>query len=242
MKDKKTETKSFNFKKFSIYGGQSGMPVSTDGVLLGAWVSLPQRSCVLDIGTGTGLLALMAAQRFEDASISAIDIDQHAIDAAIVNIEQSPWQDRISLHHGSVLTTDFSQRFDAIICNPPYFNSGEQAQQSQRATARHTNSLDHLELAQRCFEITTDAATASFILPTTEGEGFIKLAQQCGWYLAKRLDVKTTDRKPAIRVLFELSKDPVCEQDLQRESLTIHHDGGYSEAFIALTKDFYLKM
>ncbi|PTP04878.1 tRNA (adenosine(37)-N6)-methyltransferase TrmM [Vibrio splendidus] len=242
MKDKKTETKSFNFKKFSIYGGQSGMPVSTDGVLLGAWVSLPQRSCVLDIGTGTGLLALMAAQRFEDASISAIDIDQHAIDAATVNIEQSPWQDRISLHHGSVLTTDFSQRFDAIICNPPYFNSGEQAQQSQRATARHTNSLDHLELAQRCFEITTDAATASFILPTTEGEGFIKLAQQCGWYLAKRLDVKTTDRKSAIRVLFELSKDPVCEQDFHRESLTIHHDGGYSEAFITLTKDFYLKM
>ncbi|NOH93408.1 methyltransferase [Vibrio sp. AIC-3] len=242
MKDKTVQTKSFNFKQFSIYGGKSGMPVSTDGVLLGAWVSLPQRSCVLDIGTGTGLLALMAAQRFEDASISAIDIDQHAIDAATVNIEQSPWQNRISLDHGSVLTTDFPQRFDAIICNPPYFNSGEQAQQSQRATARHTDSLDHLALAQRCFEITTDAATASFILPTPEGEGFIKLAEQCGWYLAKRLDVKTTDKKPASRILFELSKDPACQQDLQRESLTIHHQGGYSEAFIALTKDFYLKM
>lgn len=218
------------------------MPVSTDGVLLGAWANLDHKETILDIGTGTGLLALMAAQRFEDSSITAIDIDQHAIDAATVNIKQSPWQDRISLHHGSVLTTDFSQRFDAIICNPPYFNSGEQAQQSQRATARHTNSLDHLQLAERCFEITTDAATASFILPTPEGEGFIKLAQQCGWYLAKRLDVKTTDRKPATRVLFKLSKDPACEQDLQRESLTIHHDGGYSEAFIALTKDFYLKM
>ncbi|MCC4782259.1 tRNA (adenosine(37)-N6)-methyltransferase TrmM [Vibrio splendidus] len=242
MKDKKTETKSFNFKKFSIYGGQSGMPVSTDGVLLGAWANLAHKESILDIGTGTGLLALMAAQRFEDSSISAIDIDQHAIDAATVNIKQSPWQDRISLHHGSVLTTDFSQRFDAIICNPPYFNSGEQAQQSQRATARHTDSLDHLQLAERCFEITTDAATASFILPTPEGEGFIKLAQQCGWFLAKRLDVKTTNRKPALRVLFELSKDPACEQDLQRESLTIHHDGGYSETFIALTKDFYLKM
>ncbi|WP_435248551.1 tRNA1(Val) (adenine(37)-N6)-methyltransferase [Vibrio sp. nBUS_14] len=242
MKNKTVETKSFDFKKFSIYGGQSGMPVSTDGVLLGAWVSLAEKESVLDIGTGTGLLALMAAQRFEGALISAIDIDQHAIHAATINIEQSPWRDRISLHHGSVLTTDFSQRFDAIICNPPYFNSGEQAQQSQRAIARHTDSLDHLQLAQRCFEVTTDAATASFILPTSEGGGFIKLAQQCGWYLAKRLDVKTTDRKPALRVLFELSKDPVGEQDLQRESLTIHHDGGYSEAFIALTKDFYLKM
>ena len=218
------------------------MPVSTDGVLLGAWANLAHKESILDIGTGTGLLALMAAQRFEDSSISAIDIDQHAIDAATVNIKQSPWQDRISLHHGSVLTTDFSQRFDAIICNPPYFNSGEQAQQSQRATARHTDSLDHLQLAERCFEITTETATASFILPTPEGEGFIKLAQQCGWHLAKRLDVKTTDRKQALRVLFELSKDPACEQDLQRESLTIHHDGGYSEAFIALTKDFYLKM
>ncbi|MFB9144219.1 tRNA1(Val) (adenine(37)-N6)-methyltransferase [Vibrio artabrorum] len=242
MENRTIETKNFQFKKFSIYGGQSGMPVSTDGVLLGAWISLPQRSCVLDIGTGTGLLALMTAQRFEDAFISAIDIDQHAIDAAIINIEQSPWQDRISLHHGSVLTTDFPQKFDAIICNPPYFNSGEQAQQSQRATARHTDSLDHLALAQRCFEITTETATASFILPTPEGEGFIKLAEQCGWYLAKRLDVRTTDKKPASRILFELSKDPACEQDLQRESLTIHHQGGYSEAFIALTKDFYLKM
>ncbi|KAA8666874.1 tRNA1(Val) (adenine(37)-N6)-methyltransferase [Vibrio gigantis] len=242
MKNKTVQTKSFNFKQFSIYGGQSGMPVSTDGVLLGAWISLPQRSRVLDVGTGTGLLTLMTAQRFEDALISAIDIDQHAIDAATVNIEQSPWQDRIALHYGSVLTTDFPQRFDAIICNPPYFNSGEQAQQSQRATARHTDSLDHLQLAKRCFEITTETATSSFILPTPEGEGFIKLAEQCGWYLAKRLDVKTTDKKPASRILFELSKDPACEQDLQRESLTIHHQVGYSEAFIALTKDFYLKM
>ncbi|MEZ8984634.1 tRNA (adenosine(37)-N6)-methyltransferase TrmM [Vibrio cyclitrophicus FF160] len=242
MKDKTIETKSFNFKKFSIYGGQSGMPVSTDGVLLGAWTNLAPKSSVLDIGTGTGLLALMTAQRYEDASIFAIDIDLHAIDAATINIEQSQWQDRISLNHGSVLTADFSQRFDAIICNPPYFNSGEQAQQSQRATARHTGSLDHLQLAMRCFELTTENATASFILPTPEGEGFIKLAQQCGWYLAKRLDVKTTNKKPASRILFELSKDPACEQDLQCESLTIHNNNGYSEAFIALTKDFYLKM
>ena len=96
------------------------MPVSTDGVLLGAWTNLAPKSSVLDIGTGTGLLALMTAQRYEDASIFAIDIDLHAIDAATINIEQSQWQDRISLHHGSVLTADFSQRFDAIICNPPY--------------------------------------------------------------------------------------------------------------------------
>lgn len=242
MKDKTIETKSFDFKKFSIYGGQSGMPVSTDGVLLGAWVNLTEKESVLDIGTGTGLLALMAAQRFKGASISAIDIDQHAIHAATINIEQSPWQDRISLHQGSILTAAFPQAFDAIVCNPPYFNSGEQAQQSQRATARHTTSLDHLELAKRCFELTTESATASFILPTPEGESFIKLAEQCGWYLAKRLDVKTTDKKPPSRILFELSKDPACERDLQCESLTIHGDGGYSEAFIALTKDFYLKM
>ncbi|CAH7166055.1 methyltransferase [Vibrio chagasii] len=242
MKDKIVQTKSFNFKQFSIYGGQSGMPVSTDGVLLGAWVSITPKSSALDIGTGTGLLALMTAQRFTDVSISAIDIDPHAIEAATINIEQSPWQDRITLYNGSVLTTDFPKKFDAIICNPPYFNSGEQAQQSQRATARHTDSLDHLQLAKRCFEITTETATASFILPTPEGEGFIKLAKQCGWYLAKRLDVKTTDKKPASRILFELSKDPACEADLQRESLIIHHQNGYSEAFIALTKDFYLKM
>ena len=123
MKDKIVQTKSFNFKQFSIYGGQSGMPVSTDGVLLGAWVSLAPKSSVLDIGTGTGLLALMVAQRFADISISAIDIEPHAIEAATINIEQSPWQDRITLHDGSVLTTDFLKKFDSVICNPPYFNS-----------------------------------------------------------------------------------------------------------------------
>ncbi len=116
MKDKIVQTKSFNFKQFSIYGGQSGMPVSTDGVLLGAWVSIAPKSLALDIGTGTGLLALMAAQRSTDVSISAIDIDPHAIEAATINIEQSPWQDRITLHDGSVLTTDFPKKFDAIIC------------------------------------------------------------------------------------------------------------------------------
>lgn len=183
----------------------------------------------------------MAAQRFEDALISAIDIDQHAIDAATVNIEQSPWQDRISLNHGSVLTADFPQRFDAIICNPPYFNS-ENRRSKAKEPPPDTPTAWSLSACPALFRDNHWSRDCQFHPTDAWGEGFIKLAEQCGWYLAKRLDVKTTDKKPASRILFELSKDPACEQDLQRESLTIHHQSGYSEAFIALTKDFYLKM
>ncbi len=240
MKEKTLETKSFNFKQFSIYGGQSGMPVSTDGVLLGAWTQLKRQQNVLDIGTGTGLLTLMLAQRYPSVNLAAIDIDPDAIHAAKINFDHSPWSDRLQLYFGSVLEVELPEQFDAIICNPPYFNSGEQAAHSQRATARHTASLDHKALAVRCYELTTKSATASFILPIVEGEQFIELAKQSGWHLSRRLDVRTTARKQPTRLLFELSKDPGVQLDHQQ--LLIHDQSGYSEAFIALTQDFYLKM
>ncbi|MBW3697084.1 methyltransferase domain-containing protein [Vibrio sp. T187] len=239
MRSDKLKTKGFNFKQFSIDGGQSGMPVSTDGVLLGAWAQFPHANNILDIGTGTGLLALMTAQRFTGVNVQAIDINQHAIEAALFNFKHSPWSPRIQLIQGDVLSHPFTEKFAGIICNPPYFNNGEQAKQQQRATARHTDTLAHQALIDRCSAITTEAVTASFILPITEGESFIALALQSGWYLSRRLDVKPTDTKPASRVLFELTKHP---QETQYDHLTIRHKADYSDEFIALTKDFYLKM
>jgi len=233
------KTKSFEFKQFKIDGGYSGMPVSTDGVLLGSWAKLDNIKFILDIGTGTGVLSLMCAQRSPNLALEAIEIDHHALQAAQTNFENSPWSERINLHYGDVLAHSFGHKFDTIICNPPYFNSGEQAQNSSRAIARHTDTLDHSDLLQRCWDLLTDQGYASFVLPKVEGEAFISLAKQNKWSLQRLCQVKPTERKEVNRLLIQLGKQP---KPLDVSTLTIHDNGGYSDDFVQLTKAFYLKM
>ncbi|HAS61879.1 MAG TPA: tRNA (adenosine(37)-N6)-methyltransferase TrmM [Vibrio sp.] len=239
MSNKFQNTKHFQFKQFAINGGQCGMPVSTDGVLLGAWIDLTNVRRILDIGTGTGLLALMCAQRSLDTDISAIDIDKNAAEAAQLNVLNSPWSQRIHVMLADVLTTTNLGTFDAIVCNPPYFNSGEQSQSKQRATARHTDSLSHQALLQCCQSLLNEQGRASFILPVVEGEEFITLAQQLGFTLSRLCRIKPTETKTENRLLMELSRQA---SQCQAQRLTIRDKLGYSEDFIALTKDFYLKM
>ncbi|EIU7856634.1 methyltransferase [Vibrio parahaemolyticus] len=239
MKSGKFQTKGFKFKQFCIEGGESGMPVSTDGVMLGAWMESPSSAHILDIGTGTGLLALMCAQRFPDAKITAVDIETTAVEAASHNFSHSPWHDRLSVQHTNVLIFSPPQRFQRIVCNPPYFNTGEQAKQSQRATARHTDSLRHDALLKCCYQLLDTEGKASFVLPITEGELFIELALTRGWALSRLCRVQPSEKKPVHRLLFELAKQP-C--DTQESHLIIHSSDGYSDDFVRLTHEFYLKM
>ncbi|EOC1795731.1 tRNA1(Val) (adenine(37)-N6)-methyltransferase [Vibrio fluvialis] len=239
MKSSTLKTKGFKFKQFAIEGGQSGMPVSTDGVMLGAWAFSKPPQRILDIGTGTGLLALMCAQRFPNAQIEAVDIDPHAFAAASCNAQQSPWSARIHVSHQDILATQSNAAFDAIICNPPYFNDGQQSQHAQRATARHTDTLNHSDLLGAMARLLAPEGKASLILPIVEGEQLITLATQQGWHLARRCDVQPSARKPVHRLLFELQRDP-CQTQLS--TLIIQDDADYSADFIALTRAFYLKM
>ncbi|MGR5135652.1 tRNA1(Val) (adenine(37)-N6)-methyltransferase [Vibrio jasicida] len=239
MKSDTFKTKGFKFKQFSIDGGESGMPVSTDGVMLGAWTKCPSQCNILDIGTGTGLLALMCAQRFSGAMITAVDIESTAVEAAQTNFTHSPWADRLTVLHTDVLTFEPTQRFQHIICNPPYFNNGEQSKQAQRATARHTDTLQHRALLVCCYDLLEEDGKASFVLPITEGEQFIVMAKTQGWYVSRLCYVQPSQKKAVHRVLFELSKK-VC--DTEESQLTIHSNQGYDEEFIRLTHEFYLKM
>lgn len=239
MSRKSQKTKGFKFKQFEINGGQCGMPVSTDGVLLGAWIDLKNVTRVLDIGTGTGLLALMCAQRQLNAEVLAIDIDEHAAATARLNAEHSPWTTRIRIERADILTFSFTDSFDAIICNPPYFNSGEQSLTQQRATARHTDSLSHEALLDRCQTLLQEQGRASFILPIAEGQAFIALAQKLNFHCTRLCEVKPTEAKTENRLLIELRKQYI---ECQHQQLTIRDKLEYSEDFIALTKDFYLKM
>ncbi|MDC0609372.1 methyltransferase [Vibrio sp.] len=236
---KKYLTKNFNFKQFSIIGGSAGMPVSTDGVLLGAWADANERGELLDIGTGTGLLTLMMAQRFPKLKITAVDINEDAIEAAKINVEHSTWSERITVYHADIKDFSEAKCFSSIICNPPYFMTGERTENLSRATARHTDTLSYADLLKSAWMLSTDDAIASFILPVAECEQFIQQALAQGWFLQKVCHVSPTDKKQPTRRMLKLIKSS-CQTT--EEFLTIRVDGDYSSDFIALTREFYLKM
>lgn len=215
------------------------MAVSTDGVLLGAWTRTKPNARIIDIGTGTGLLSLMCAQRFPQAQITAVDINSLAIENAQTNIRRSPWGDRITLLNQDILSWDKVAHFDTIICNPPYFNSGESSAHFGRAIARHSDALPHHKLLDVCWSMLGQDGKASFILPVKEGRDFIDMAIAKGWFLTRLCDVSPTEHKPVNRRLIELSK---LEKTTSYSKLTVRKGNEYSAEFVALTKEFYLKM
>ena len=234
--------KDFTFKQFHIGAFQCGMPVSTDAVLLGAWANIESANAILDVGCGTGLLSIMSAQRNAVAKIKAIEIEINAVNAAKQNSINSPWRDRISVEQ--IAVQDFAknaQFFDFIICNPPYFNSGETSQNNQRAQARHTTTLSHSDLLQSCSLLLTSKGRANFVLPKVEGDKFVSLAEGSDLQLSRITYVKTTAKKEVSRVLIELTKQGqamTCEPS----QILINDKTGYSDEFIALTNLFYLNM
>lgn len=235
--------KGFTFKQFHVDDFGCGMPVSTDGILLGAWATLPQAGRVIDIGTGSGLLALMAAQRAPAARITAIDIDPAAVRAAASNFARSPWPERLCCLAQDVTRWGALQpagSIAAIVCNPPYFNHGQQASCASRATARHTDSLSHDRLLATIRHLLDEHGQANLILPAYEGRRLLDEAEAHQLFCHRRCEIRSTEHKPVSRLLIALSKAP--QREPETEHLSIHHQGRYSEAFRALTRDFYLKL
>jgi len=169
--------KDFTFKQFHIKASECGMPVSTDAILLGAWANIQDSCSILDIGCGTGVLSLMCAQRNAVAQITGVEIEINAFQATTTNYKNSPWKQRLHSNHIDIKhfveqSVKQKREFEAIICNPPYFNEGEEAQNKQRAMARHTNTLSHLDLLNYCSTLLKENGSAHFVLPKTEGEAF----------------------------------------------------------------------
>ncbi|MDX1303327.1 tRNA1(Val) (adenine(37)-N6)-methyltransferase [Photobacterium sp.] len=243
--------KGFTFKQFHVDDDGCGMPVSTDGVLLGAWAELPRQGQIVDIGTGSGLLALMAAQRTAalPCTISAIELDIAAAKAARHNFAASPWPARLHCIQQDIvhwMATQPAHSVDAIICNPPYFNSGLQADCEARATARHTDNLSHDVLLTTIQHLLTTEGAASLILPEYEGRQLLQSVAAYGLHCQRLCAVKSTEKKPASRLLIALSPvrcaRTIADETYQEEQLCIHDRGQYSSDFIALTRDFYLKL
>ena len=231
----------FYFKQFHIKQDKTAMKVGTDGVLLGAWASHTNPQSILDLGTGTGLIALMLAQRYSQAHISAIELDEAAFLQAQYNVQQSPWADRIQLIHGNIMEIlpKCGQKFDLIVANPPYFTTGCDCRSQARHVARYTDTLSHfdwLRLAQACL---SNMGKIVFVLPFSAGEQLKTLAKSTALFCVEQLDVITKTGKTPQRMLLSFAFNA---QETRRKTLTIYDENSqYHQDFITLTQAFYLK-
>ena len=204
------------------------MKVGTDGVLLGAWAKGGPR--ILDIGTGTGIIALMMAQRYPEAQVTAIDIDEGAVRQAEQNVSQSPFFGRISVLQQAV--QEHLGEYESIVSNPPFFIDSLQAPDEQRNMARHTATLSYAELMKAAYRLLADNGEFSVVIPFDYRRRMEDEAVFVGFFPSRVCGVKTTERKPAKRYLLAFMKHP-CP--CQKEQLTIG-----SEDYQALTSAFYL--
>ncbi|WP_264791131.1 tRNA1(Val) (adenine(37)-N6)-methyltransferase [Aureispira anguillae] len=224
------------------------MKIGTDGVLLGAWAAIAQASSILDIGTGTGLLALMAAQRNNLANIHAIEIEEQAYLQAAENITLSKWSQRIQIFHQSIqaYTTNFSlPLYDSIISNPPYFKieASTNILDQARRQARSTDTLSFDALLDCVQQLLNPLGNFSVILPIKEGKSFAQLAIEKGFYLKRCIEVIPRIGKPSNRLLLELVLSP---SECQLGELIIRREGknnhNYTSEFEQLHKDFLLRL
>jgi tRNA1Val (adenine37-N6)-methyltransferase len=246
----------FQFRKFLIRQDRSAMKVGTDGVLLGAWANShrdaylrpfgSRQSAVgnensLDIGTGTGLIALMLAQRFRESRIVAVEINEAAAIQATENVRSSLWADRIEVIQADFRTwtpASFA-KFDLIVCNPPFFSRSLKNPDGQRAAARHDDDLSLSDLIPKSAGLLSPAGKLAIILPVGRVAEALVLATGSGLFLARRLDVRGNLNASVKRVLLEWGRE---EGTVENEMLTIEMEkrGIYSEEYRRLTWEFYL--
>lgn len=228
----------FRFKQFAI--DQSGVPmkVGTDGVLLGAWVRIDgTEHRILDIGTGTGVIALMAAQRSTAEHIVGIDVESVSAERAQANFEASPWRERLQAECVTVQEYGAGP-FDLIVSNPPYFVDSLLPPDDGRSRARHTASLPFGELDEAICRLLAPQGRAALILPPAEMERFAALARL---KMLRRCDVRSVPNGEVKRVMAEFAHSAVGKCDCQSLTIETVRRGEFSEEYRRLTKDFYLK-
>lgn len=227
----------FKFRQFTVWHGKCAMKTGTDGVLLGAWANGGRR--ILDVGTGSGLIALFMAQRFAGAFLTAIDIDTGAFRQAVENVERSVFKSRINVVKSSLQEFTASDKYDAIVCNPPFFNNSLKSSDKQRTFARHTDSLSYHDLFTGVAALLDDYGEFSAIIPASCRSGFDEEALFSGLFPTRVCPVKTVPHKPVSRYLLAYGKHPVDvveEAELCLNGGTAAVPGWYA----GLKTEFYL--
>ncbi len=235
----------FQFKQFAVEQDQCAMKVGTDGVLLGAWACTENVQKVLDVGTGSGVIAIMMAQRIPNAEVHAIEIEEAAYLQAAANMKDCEWCDRLQPIHQSI--QDYAklsqEEYDLIISNPPFFSGGTFSLDENRNNVRHTVKLPHGDLLSAARKLMSKEGKLCIILPFIEGLRIQEVAKTYRLYCSKITEVTSRPEQKAERLLMEFQKE-ACE-DIIKEEMSIYHGAKgkkYSEAYIDMTKAFYLKM
>lgn len=238
--------KPFKFKEFTVHQDKTAMKIGTDAVLLGAWCELGEfPDAILDIGSGTGVISLMLAQRSDAMTIDAVEIDENAYEQTVENFEQSDWGDRLFCYSASF--NDFADEmaeeeevYDVIVSNPPFYTDDFETNDEARNKARFTSSLTFEALLKGVSKILSERGLFSVIIPYREETNFVQLAKENKLLVNRVCRVKGNETSEIKRSMLTFSFQ---EQEIQEESLVIEKERHlYTDAYIELTKDFYLKM
>lgn len=236
-------SKPFRFKQFSVAQDQCAMKIGTNAVLLGAWANLEsQPNSILDIGAGTGILALMMAQRSTAELIDALDIDPAAYEQCVTNFEASDWSDRLFCYHAALneFTEEIEEQYDLIISNPPFYTTPFKTENEVRNKARFEDAMPFNKLLKSVAKLLSPNGNFNVIIPFSEELSFIEMAAKQALYPSKILHIRGQKSSPLKRSLmcFTFKK-----QIVEKEELTIEiarHQ--YTKEYMTLTKDFYLKL
>ena len=235
--------KPFKFKQFTIHQDRCAMKVGTDGVLLGAWTSLENHpKNILDVGAGTGLLALQMAQRSQAETIDAIELDANAYEQCVENFEASVWADRLFCYHASFqeFVEEMDESYDLILSNPPFYTENVSSGDPSRDNARQNETLPFPVLIEGVRSLLSETGEFALIIPKTEEKNVMDLAKEKGLFPNSILGVRGNPTAPIKRSLIQFS---FSEKEVSRKELIIETERHtYTEAYSALTKTFYLKM
>lgn len=229
----------FRFKQFTIQQDRCSMKVSTDACIQGAWTPVAAHvERVLDIGTGTGLLALMLAQRQSTFHADAIELDAGAAVQAAENVSNSPFAGRIRVQQADIRSWSADRRYDLLICNPPFFSNSLRSTAAGRRLARHDDEFSREDMAEACSRLISPGGRASILLPASQQEHWEQIMGKYGLYLQQRLLIRPYAHSPANRIIS------ICNlsgQGREDEELVIYHQPGrYTESFAALMRPYYL--
>ena len=240
--DKHNMTTPFRCKQFTVHHDQCAMKIGTDAILLGAWAAAVEPQRILDIGTGSGIIALMLAQRFPAANVTALEIDAAACDQARGNFAASLFCDRLTLTRSAVQDFYPSHNFDLIVCNPPYFDRNSKPSDSARTMARHSDSLPLIELAAAASRLMGPGGVLNVILPIAQALAFASTATVHDLHCHCVCAVRPTPTSPPKRQLLGFSNRPpeqdVCAQEIVTE--VARHQ--YSDDYRRLAKEFLLRL
>lgn len=230
---------SFQFKQFNVFHDKSSMKVGTDAVLLGAFIEMGETQQILDIGCGSGVIALIAAQKSK-AQIRGVDIDKNSVDQSHENFKNSKWAHRLVAEQVSLqrLAEKSGPQYDLIISNPPFFENDLKSPTEIRNTARHNDSLSFSDLLSSSRQLLQAQGRLAVVLPFTEGEIFIQLASSHSFFLHRKIVIYPKPSKKANRLVLEFKLQNGLTQ---REDLIIREENNeYSAHYRHVTKDFYL--